>query len=300
MMEWVFNYKKGDPLPAAQNMTAHCVDDATGTIEQPPMQITLRTSQPWLHLTPSQGLTPLAMQVSVNPIPLADGAHTANVELVSTADPVVNPNFSVPVTVNVTGTPIAPPPSGTVLLVDFGSPHIFGLPDWSVVIKDQYTDYRPIGPGGMTIIVGSNYSYNYQGVVGGLQREFHAGDVIRATWYNASSAPITFTPKIGFTLGRPDNSWLLMTTITIQPQSLAISEYTFTDATAGLKGLISVAVNYTNNQQLIADKIEWIPFAITPPPQPQTVTLSALRMTTLDGSIFEVTATESTITVKKV
>ena len=97
-----------------------------------------------------------------------------------------------------------PPPtsSGTpTLLVKFGKSsglNTFGLSGWSTVIKDVYTDYQDIGPGGTTIVVGNNYSYNYQGVAGS-QRSFLSGEKIRVTWYNNSTTSVTFTPNISFT-----------------------------------------------------------------------------------------------------
>jgi hypothetical protein len=123
---------------------------------------------------------------------------------------VVNPGFSVPVTLIKTGNPIPPPPpppAGTVLLVKFGAPSLFGLSDWVTVFKDVYTEFRPIGPGGFTITTGSNENYNFQGVSSPNLRLFVAGDRIRATWFNASANAITFTPRLGFTFGRPDPSW---------------------------------------------------------------------------------------------
>src|SRR5262249_23125734 len=128
----------------------------------------------------------------------------------------------------------SPPPTSTgssVLLVKFGKTstlNAFGLSGWSNVIKDDYTDYRDIGPGGTTIVVGDNYSYNYQGVTG-TARNFASGEKIRVTWYNNSSNTTSFTPNISFmSSGRiGSNGWYPMTSVTVPSFGSAISEYTF-------------------------------------------------------------------------
>lgn len=169
-------------------------------------------------------------------------------------------------------TAASPASSGNVItLVDFGSSsssNIFGLAGWSTVIKDVYTDYQNIGPGGMTIVVGSNYTYNYQGVTGTPQI-FNAGDKIRVTWYNNSSAAVSFTPNITFT--SPDRiiagtgSWYPMTLVTVPSFGSATSDYSFTATTAGSYSLVNVNVNYTNNKVIVADKIDLIPFGSSTP-----------------------------------
>ncbi len=171
-------------------------------------------------------------------------------------------------TVAITGStpPPAPPPSGTsTLLVKFGktsSLNTFGLSGWSTVIKDIYTDYQDIGPGGTTIVVGDNYAYNYQGVTG-TPKTLSSGDKIRVTWYNNSSAAVGFIPNISFTSGdriiAGTGTWYPMTSVTVPPFGSATSEYAFTSASAGSYSLVNVNVNYTNSQVIVADKIELFP-----------------------------------------
>jgi hypothetical protein len=153
-----------------------------------------------------------------------------------------------------------------ILLVDFGktsASSIFGLSGWSTVLKDIYTDYRDIGPAGTTIVVGDNYSYNFQGV-SGTARPFVVGEKIRATWYNNSPTRPVFTPNVSFTDSDRVGSgatgvWYPMSTVTIPPFGSATSEYTFMSSSVGFYSLVNLNVNYTNNQIIVADKIELVP-----------------------------------------
>jgi hypothetical protein len=169
------------------------------------------------------------------------------------------------VSVAVSSSTSTPPPSstGTTLLVKFGqnsSLNNFGLGGWSTVIKDLYTDYQDIGPGGTTIVTGGNQTYNYQGVTG-APRSFAAGEKIRVNWFNNSPSSATFIPNISFT--DPDRigsgaagAWYPMTSVTVPPFASATSEYAFTSASAGSYSLVNVNVNYANTLVIIADKIE--------------------------------------------
>ncbi len=93
------------------------------------------------------------------------------------------------------------PPSGEfVTLIDFGkteSDSTFGLSGWNTVIKDIYTDYRDIGPGGTTSLVEGSVKHDFQGVKG-TAREFVSGEQVAVTWYNNSGNSVTFTPEICF------------------------------------------------------------------------------------------------------
>jgi hypothetical protein len=159
-----------------------------------------------------------------------------------------------------------PTSSGTpTLLVKFGKSsglNTFGLSGWSAAIKDVYTDYQDIGPGGTTIVTGDNYTYNYQGVTG-TARNFLAGETVRVTWYNSSATTVSFTPNISFT--DPDRiimgasgTWYPMTSTTVPASGSAISEYKINSASAGTYSLVNVNVNYANTRQIVAAKIELI------------------------------------------
>ena len=168
----------------------------------------------------------------------------------------------------------ATPPSigDSTLLVKFGKDstlNSFGLPGWSAVIKDTYTDHRDIGPAGMTIVVGDNHTYNYQGVTG-TNRSFVSGERIKVTWYNNSASGASFTPNISFT--DPDRigsgstgTWYQMTSVTVPSFGSATSEYTFASSTVGSYSLVNVNVNYINNQAIIADRIELLPVGSSSP-----------------------------------
>ncbi|OQX13407.1 MAG: hypothetical protein BWK80_42910 [Desulfobacteraceae bacterium IS3] len=159
--------------------------------------------------------------------------------------------------------PPTPADGDTVMLIDFGKTatgNTFGLTGWSSVIKDTYTDYKDIGPGGTTIITGTNGGYDYQGVKGS-SRTFAEGEKIAVTWYNNSAAAVTFTPKISFDdSDRPDTGtvtgkWRNMSATTVASKAAAESTFTFDASSAGTYSLVNVSVTYSGNQVLICDKI---------------------------------------------
>jgi len=162
--------------------------------------------------------------------------------------------------------------SGTILLVDFGATagqNIFGPIGWNTVIKDVYTDYVDIGPGGTTIVIAQNPWYDYQGVTGSA-RDFVVDERIVVTWYNNSASQITFTPKLSFTdPNRPDESWYSMSQTVIAPYGTETSEFTIDAASAGTYSLVNVNCFYTHNQILICDKIELTTEAAPPSPPGQ-------------------------------
>jgi hypothetical protein len=165
-----------------------------------------------------------------------------------------------------------PPTSDSAVMIDFGKTetgNIFGLTGWNTVIKDKYTDYRDLGPGGVTITAGNEKSYNYQGVRG-TARTFKENENIVVTWYNNSDAEITFTPKISFNdSDRPDSgvagTWQNMSAVTVSARKTAESTFTFAAASAGTYSLVNVNVNYSNSLVAICDKIELKGGEYTPP-----------------------------------
>jgi hypothetical protein len=121
----------------------------------------------------------------------------------------------------------------------------------------------------MTIVIGSNETYNYQGV-GGSPRSFTDGETVVVTWYNNSSSPVTLTPAVSFNDPNrryvdPAGTWYDMTSATIAPYSVAKSQYAVSPSTAGTYSLVNVNVNYTNNQVIVCDKIELIRGDLIPP-----------------------------------
>lgn len=189
----------------------------------------------------------------------SNGTHTITAIARDTSNNLASSSV-ITVTVN---NPISAPSTSSGLIVDFGATSdttVFGA-GWSTVIKDIYTDYQNIGPGGATIVFGDNYTYNYQGVTGS-NHNFGAGDKIKVTWYNNSNNPINFVPKISLTdSGRPASSsgvWYDMSATTIPPLSTSFSEYAVSPATAGSYSLVNVNVNYANTRVVVADKIELV------------------------------------------
>ncbi len=149
-----------------------------------------------------------------------------------------------------------------IVLVDFGASakeNSFGLEGWSTVLLDRLTGYTNRGPGGVTIRIGRNRRYNFQGVTG-QPREFGLGERIEVSWYNAAKKTIRFTPRISF--DDPDRigkghrgSWHAMTRLTLPPGTSGVSSFTIDGTSVGAYRLVNVNVNYNNRRQLIADKI---------------------------------------------
>lgn len=161
--------------------------------------------------------------------------------------------------------PVTNIPAGGNLVVKFGSNlanSTLGT-GWNSIIKDAYTDFHSAGPGGTTIVTSNNAIYNFQGAVG-TQKVFSAGDKMTVNWFNNSANTITFNPKISF--NDPDRvqtdtigTWYDMTSVTINPNSTATSDYTFNPGTAGTYSLVNVNANYTNNKIILADRILYYP-----------------------------------------
>jgi serine/threonine protein kinase len=181
--------------------------------------------------------------------------------------------------------PAGPGPR-SILLVDFGkdSAHnVFGLDGWSTVIKDKYTDYQDLGPGGTCIVDGLNGGYDHQGVTG-TQRNFLAGEVIQVAWYNNSASAVTISPLISFSVRNRLFDWdsaiqpgvYPMTAVTIPTLGSATSAYEFTPESAGAYSVVNVNAHFDQNRAIVADKIELIPLASSAPvPAPGKIKVPA-------------------------
>jgi hypothetical protein len=151
----------------------------------------------------------------------------------------------------------------TLLLVDFaGTPllNAYGLGGWHTAFTDIDTEYRYAGPCGATSVSGIIRANNFQGVIG-VARTFVAGEKVLVTWYNNSTAPIRFTPKISFT--DPDRvsagtggKWYAMSTVSVPASGSGTSELIVTAERAGRYALVTVNANYAPNLVAICDKIE--------------------------------------------
>ena len=172
-------------------------------------------------------------------------------------------------------------PEKVDLLVDFGGSqdeNQFSWTGWDTVIMDRYADYAADGPGGI-YQRGGNANYNFQGVTGTEPRDFLTGHTIRVTWHNMSTTnPISFRPNISFddrdrSLSGIEGNWHLMTSVTVEPSSTAISEYTFDANSAGKHSLVNVNSNYRDLERvLLADKIEFIRPTLSEPAERKHVT----------------------------
>lgn len=147
----------------------------------------------------------------------------------------------------------------STLLVDFGSSeqlNAFGIENWNEVISDVYNDYID---NGLTISIGSNGSYNYQGVMG-TARHFDVGQVIVVTWKNVSNEVKSFIPIISFEdTDRPisgeTGDWYNMSAVKVAPGESTISVFLIDEQTAGTYSVVNTSVNTNHNKALIADKI---------------------------------------------
>lgn len=153
-------------------------------------------------------------------------------------------------------------PSCSTLLVDFGTPHIYGLENWDNLIKDVYTDVVNGDPEGMTTVVGTNGSYNFQGV-SGTPMKFSSGERILVFWYNTGNSTVTFTPKVSFTdadrpsSGSSNGTWYPMSEVRIQPGKSDISVFEIDDNSAGRYSLVNVNVNHNSQKTVVCDKISY-------------------------------------------
>lgn len=140
------------------------------------------------------------------------------------------------------------------VLVDFyasGSSHLTTVNGWTKTIQDKYT--RKVGDG-TGIVIGSNMSYNFQGVVGeSPMRDF---DVARVHWVNESEYAYSFTPLYSFydpdrPVSGETGEWFSVGAINLLPGQRYVQNV------PGLKGklLFNVNVNKSQAFALSVDKI---------------------------------------------
>ncbi|MFT5294476.1 MAG: hypothetical protein ACI9YH_000482 [Colwellia sp.] len=135
--------------------------------------------------------------------------------------------------------------------------------EFHTIIHDVYT-----GPSigiGMTNVIGSHKDYNFQGILGEFVPK-KATDKIRTVWYNNSEQHIEFSPRISFTnFGRvnvdePQVDWSYMEMITIPPREFMVSNFNLEKYLGASYDGININVNYSNNNILILDRIEYVSF----------------------------------------
>jgi hypothetical protein len=150
------------------------------------------------------------------------------------------------------------------VLVDFNgydNNHVIESSSFHSVIHDIYTG--PAAGVGLTNRIGSHKDYNYQGIIGEFSPQSPANK-IRTVWYNNSEALIEFSPRISFSnFGRvtrndPSYDWSTMEKISISPKTYMVANFNLNNYAGSIYDGINVNVNYTNNQQLILDKIEYV------------------------------------------
>jgi len=144
-------------------------------------------------------------------------------------------------------------------IVDFhksDSESTFYYDDWATIIRDKYTNYYQDG---LTITIGSNADYDFQGVRGS-ERQFEVDDQITVYWQNISEQTINFTPNISFT--DPDRKyngdvegWFKMNSLEILPMGYGTSSFTVDSSTQGAYSLININSNVSFNKKIILDKI---------------------------------------------
>lgn len=148
------------------------------------------------------------------------------------------------------------------LIVDFNdseSSSVIASPFFQNIIKDTYTNYDEHG---ITVTVGDNQYYNYQGVIG-QDFALSTGNEVRIVWYNNSEESITFTPYISF--DDPDRkdfgvdgNWHYVGKVTVPPNSYEDSLFSITPELEGGVSVININSSYKNNRVLYVDKIEFV------------------------------------------
>lgn len=154
------------------------------------------------------------------------------------------------------------------VLVDFNgvdNNQVIESNDFHTVIHDIYTGSS--SGIGMTNLIGYNKNYNYQGILGKFTPK-SPSNKIRTVWYNNSETLIEFTPRISLThfgrVGRdPTYYWSFMEKITISPKEYMVSNFNLDEHSGSIYDGININVNYTNNNQLILDKIEYVDIDIS-------------------------------------
>ena len=150
-----------------------------------------------------------------------------------------------------------------VTIVDLGateSENTYGLNQWQTVVNQKYTNYRNIGPGGTTIVVGKNRDYDYRRIEGD-EREFTVGERLSVSFYNGSSTKtLAFTPRLSF--DDPDRmksgtkgTWHNMNEISLPPQSSGTTYLYIDESTKGNYTFININPNYSIGKTLILDKL---------------------------------------------
>jgi hypothetical protein len=141
-------------------------------------------------------------------------------------------------------------------IVDFSSQHSMQDISVSQIIKDPYTGLYQTG---MTTVLGSNENYNYQGVRGSFDNS--GGGGIRAVWFNASDAAVTFTPRISivsdvrYNSNAPAGTWVDMDQITVLPGARGVSK---TDMAEPSFSVINVNSNARGNRVMLLERIEHV------------------------------------------
>lgn len=142
-------------------------------------------------------------------------------------------------------------------LIDFyhnEGKHLMPYADWQTSLKDIYTG--KVGERGSGIVIGSNGSYNFQGVKGNLPLPDSASNII-LRWKNHGDKPITFSPKISF--NDPDRmhfgeggDWEAIGDISIPPGETALQ---YVPLPEGDITMVNVSNNINQNGIISLTKI---------------------------------------------
>ena len=273
----------------------HCAPTRPLKIKESPSRYWLSQNQKTtIHLTPVGGNGPYGFQAipslpkglkiandgTLSGIPEEAGTHQFDIRVTDSMGQSTIRSITLEMEPDendeLNGDPSPQPQATSHLLVDFGNgpdQNRFGIHGWETIIKDRYTGYMDEGT---TIVVGSNKSYDFQGV-SGPDMTLTKGSTIEVTWKNTASKPICFTPQISFShRGRPlyrfRDQWQKMSPLTLAPGARGVSRY---EMSAGQTiQLVNVNVNFSHRRQLICDKIQLtkkpIPqTGVLPPPSPE-------------------------------
>lgn len=123
------------------------------------------------------------------------------------------------------------------------------------VFHDVYTNIYQTG---MTTVVGSNGTFNYQGVTG-LGLALFPNDAIHLVWRNVGTEDIVFAPKLSFAtdsrfVKEEQNDWMNLAQTIVKPDNIAVTRYPVGE----FKNInhVNVNSNFSNYKTLILERIE--------------------------------------------
>lgn len=152
----------------------------------------------------------------------------------------------------------------TVTLIDFNGDQLIEneskqFSDWQETLQDGYT-----GSEGEVsyMVVGSNASYNYQGIKGATGNYFKEGEFVTVTFSNPTDSTVVFSPRISFDdvdrqISGEAGVWSTMGDYTLVPNDDLTAHFYIGFASHGRFNSVNVQINESANRGIGVDKIEY-------------------------------------------